>query len=506
MLTSPVALRSAQQIARRFDAFTANPAARAVRDLLYLVYDRSCRDWGGAYWGELHRRWHRVRAVACPGLPHLCAVPAAMADQALFETLYATLLAPAGGWELQHWMAHVGLEHVVLERVRFLTPEAYAGPNFVAGTHVQSTYDPHLTLWDMEMHEVTQKDLEFFQILHYEAYPSQHMAAGPFFPGYWSVNPHRQLVLHVDPIKERAEVLASHWHGVMRAHLAQPDTADNTRWALAEEAILFRFFQEEWARFHATYDTLVTRLQTNRDQDAQVRVEAIVRRFKAERDRQNFPEEVYQHIVYEHFYVLARLQAQYFLAAEQFRTHLNHRRKVIESLLWLQVRSHPRFVWYMALGEALFPSTLILANVVDAESAMAYLYEQLKAVLELEEYQGSGLYARFGYAFAHDTLFAPAYLHSVVPELYTELWDEDTQTLRKVSALAPHEQQRLLVRYLLDAELNVRTSALYLMLASLIINMQSQDATDLGHIIHQRRVQEFVRGAPEAVADAFVEF
>ena len=104
-----------------------------------------------------------------------------MTGQALFETLYATLLAPEGGWELQHLMAHVGLEHVVLERVWFLTPEAYSGPNFVAGTHVQSMHDPHLTLWDMEMHEVTQKDLEFFQILNYEAYPASTWPLVRFF-------------------------------------------------------------------------------------------------------------------------------------------------------------------------------------------------------------------------------------------------------------------------------------------------------------------------------------
>ena len=149
--------------------------------------------------------------------------------------------------------------------------------------------------------------------------------------------------------------------------------------------MLLRLFQDEQPRFQHTYDVLVRRLQAPRSRQTADKMAGIFQRFSAERARQHFPEEVYQHVVYDKFYAIATLQGQYFLLADTFRQHWQARRKALESLLALQVSSDPIFVWYLALAEALFPRHLVLANALDAASAMAYVYEHLKAILELEQ-------------------------------------------------------------------------------------------------------------------------
>src|SRR5262249_18026214 len=159
----------------------------------------------------------------------------------------------------------------------------------------------------------------------------------------------------------KVQLFASIWRNRMEGVRENPEKYRNPTPANFEEWFLARLHERHSARMAQIYTELEARLRALPLEKAA----GALARFKSEREKGIYPEEVYQHLLYGWFREMLQLQGAYLRLAEKGRQGLNVKRKAWESLLALQTKMDPELVLYFTYLESAFPRNLILNQLVN---------------------------------------------------------------------------------------------------------------------------------------------
>ena len=477
---SPVQIVDYSKVLKVVDGLDANPKMKALSGWVNIIYDGYLdRPWPN-YLQEANARWLNLRAQFCPDLKTLCALPEKADNEKDFTA------------------AVLGFNQAVVDEIKE-TLRKQPVPGFfdkvlpVAGEPIfnallsgeEEVKDfPELKIWDMRGKNLKLKEKEYLFLSDIQTY----------FTGFSNGDQSTTYlfrtaggaVLNLDLVLVQALQFAKVWKQKVTTVQLKPELGKPSGMYL-EESVYWQAFQRNADRFAAVYQELSEKLKTIPADRAGDTAE----RFAAERAKGDYPEEVYQAVVYEIFRGILASQAKYFMVAPESRAGGNVKKKVWESLLTVQAENDPQLVLFFISLESIFPLNSILNQFVNPAIAPAYLYEQVKAVLDEGEFAGKNAYAHYGYLLKSPEIFEPEFLQSDAPEVYEALLDPSTKKLKDIFSLSEAEQKRIWHLYLYGKDGKIQVRPLFRLVNSLIPRITPEDGQALAKYVHQVRAAEF---------------
>ncbi|MGE3682223.1 MAG: hypothetical protein AB7G93_10885 [Bdellovibrionales bacterium] len=478
---SPVRLQEAVRWVESYDRFQSYAQGTALRDFIEIVYDKlTDRPWGQQeLQRQIERRWARMREVSCPQLQNLCALPASTQD---LDRLTRGLYSDPVYTELQTQFASTSSPYF-LDAVSYPNVNESVDPDgfdfHMSALQDVRTYSS-LQLWDMSMENAVLKEKA-----HTVIFDRTSRFNGFFqkeFAGYTAIGKNGEAILDLDAIKRQAERFGLAWKW------SAERTADINSGLFDDPYFFHEFAKDNEARFQPLYDSLLLKLSEYPESVANAHKE----RFREERAKGHWPVEVYQYLGFELLMPLARAEAQYLQLARAFRPHLNWKRLVWEMFLSLQIRSDARLASFLLLYEPVSGPGVILHQFYNPGDIARIQYEQLKAIIGIEEYADELVFQRFKYALMDERLFSKDYLQRENPSLLEKLRARDG-TVRAVSQLSEEEQRSVFWSYLRHPE-GVSVSGLHRLSRVLAAKIRAEDAAALAEFIHRKHAVEFARG------------
>lgn len=438
---------------------------RALRDLVEILYDwDNNRPWGPAYFPEANARLKAFREIVCGAFPSAlpaptaCFRPAILLGRDEIKTLQAALLDPVSISALR--------EHLQLEISSWVLPFRENGFSLQIGASGgASVY--RASFWGNKAESVDWASLRVAHVSDKDTYRAGFEQKD--FPALMSYG-QGGMILNDWLLRHRTMAFAASWHHAVGA---------NRRWNPANPVVeakerlfqsLFETHQEELLQL---YGELHGKVQGEHRA-----------RFEKSRGEGSQPEEVFQHLSYRYLRELLQLQGSYFFLARKAGNSISPRQQALESLLTVQrYHSAPRFLSMelLTLIEPLTSHAFVLDAAADASLAQAFLMEQLKALLGMDNYQGSALFPALGAGLLHAELFRESYLDEYAPDIKKELGGRD------FLALNAAEQIRILSLYLAPAPGKFRPQALYRMSALWLGTATDAELRKLADVVHAKR-------------------
>lgn len=470
MVASPALLVNYIAWVREMDAIGESPAAKALRSLTEILYDRQIgRPWGEAYFPEAQKRLEAFRQALCgdAATVTVCS-PAALKDDMDVLALMKIMKEPA---TLEFLQGKTGLK---IEAVAFPGSE-FNKFNMLANRDQDVTTSQH-AYWNHQG-AVTRtvkataylSDVDTYLQGFQQKTPSQYVAFG-----------RSGVVMNDWRIRHSAMKLARHWKSMIER--AAPDT-DKISFADVKETLMRRLLDEKKSEFDATLARLEALVQTH---------EPTKQRFAKEKSEGHYPEEVYQHMAYALVREVLDHQSAALSLIGKAQPLMSLRQQLLASTLTVQRYGATwRFFLYEILGrsEIFTDYAAALDQLVPIDLAMTYLAEHFNAVLEQDVYAGQGLFAKYGYALLEPELFDADYLKEYQSEIFQRLQDGQGG-LKDVRALPPAEQIEILKTYLRPPEgqrLNI--SGFYRMSSAFGYHIKEKDLRELSEVIYKARYQ-----------------
>lgn len=488
--TSPVQVVDHVKFADVISDFRSRKDLKVLSEFSRIVYDHYIdRPWGSGYFPEASNRWSALKAIFCPSLGRdICSIPDRISNTNELYRLTRAFDDPAVVSELKSNLRSQERPYF-LDKVEFLEAptETPAAPIFnllVSAVENVKRLDD-VRLWDMHAGSLIVKQKEFLTIQDFVSYYTGFTLDRS--TSFISFNRQDEAILNLDLVHSMSQSFATSWKFKIRKVKEKPHLADPGKLSHYEEYLLKLAFDSRVDRFAAHYARLEARLKSMPKEIA----DGVLSRFRIERERGDYPEEVYQFVAAEAFLEILEKQASYFLLAKKHRPGLNLKRQIWESLLSVQAELDPHFVFYFINEESVFPSQTILGQFVQPSVARPYFFELLKAVLDDREYAGGHGYQRFGYVLKHRDLQDEKFLKEHAPEALAFLIDPTTGKKKDLFEMNESKQKEFWKLLLYRSDGGIRNPAFYRMITALMLRISKSDAQDLARYIHEKRRTEF---------------
>ncbi len=480
VLNSPVQIVDYAKVLKVIDSLDGNPKMKAVSGLVSIIYDAYLeRPWPNIL-TEADARWQHVRAEFCPALKNLCALP----EKADTEEHFAAIvngLNPAVMSELQAALR----KEAAPGYFDMIFPVA-GEPIFSAllsGEETEKKFS-ELHVWDMSAKNLTLKEKEYLFVSDILTYVTG-FGNGEQSSAY-VFRTADGAALNLDLVIVQALNYAKIWKQKVTSVRLKPELGKDP--GLYSEAYIYsQAFQRNANRFAEIYKELSEKLKTIPAD----RAGNTAARFAAERANGDYPEEVYQAVVYEIFRGILSSQAKYFMVAPKTRAGGNFKKQVWESLLTVQAENDPQLVLYFASLESIFPLNGILNQFVNPRVAPAFFYEEIKAVLDEGEFAGKNAYSHYSYLLKAPELLEADFLESDAPEVYNALLDPTTKKLKDIFSLSEAEQKRVWHLYVYGKDGKIQVRPLFRIINALITRITQDDGQALAKYVHEVRAAEF---------------
>lgn len=438
---------------------------RVFRDLAEILYDwDNNRPWGNAYFPEANKRLKDFRAVVCPALPPVaaCFRPTIMLSQSDVQLVQKSLLDPSV------------LE--VLSRRWSLSLSPWALPlradafSLLVGSS-ESWAPRSAAFWNLSPASVSWKGVGATLLHDKDNYRAGF--EGKDAPALLSNNG-AGMMLNDWLLRHRVMSFAQAWKHAI---------GSSQRWNPSNPVV-------------DAVPRLFLRLRDSKLSDLRLATELLkakvsgdhLLRFEKESAAGDFPEEAYQQVAYDELRELLQVQGTYLAAAQSQRLKTSARQKALESLLTIQ-RYHrsPRFfvMEVLTLMEPITSHAYALDAVVDAGITQALVFDQLKALLGSEPYDGKALFPALGSGLLDPELFRASYLDDYAPDVKEQLAGRD------FASLDANEQIRILKLYLQPQPGKFRPMALYRMGALFLGTASDEELRKLAEVVHEARKGNF---------------
>lgn len=485
VLTSPVQVIDFIRYGQIYNDFNSRQELKALRQMSFIIYDKYVnRPWGDEYLPEAQKRWDEFRLRFCHPVPGVCALPEKLSQDGALEAVVRGLQSPEVLSSIDKAIK-VGPHPFYFERTTYLdyAPEPNEPPfyNVLVSGMEYKTRLPQKQIWDMPLINVTVREKEYvlvYDVISYRRGYTQDQSTARLLLG-----DDGQPVVNIDVLKNMAMTFAPTWKQAMERPQVPLTFASFDDFA-------YQRLGARWKdRLQGVYRILENQLRQINSEFAK---EALGR-FRYERSRNAFPEEVYQFVAFEIFRDMIRTEGRYFATAAHARGSLNFLRKSWENLLTLQKEHDPAFVLFLVYHEALYDLGGYMSQFAPRRVGFAAMYEYIKAIIEHGEFAGRGGFARFGKLLQGPELLDVEYLKTQVPSVYKELWDESANRLRDIRSLAPAEQKRLWAQYVHREDGKLHSMSIFRLMYSIIGFMDDRTGKDLAQHVHDVRASEFAR-------------
>ena len=444
----------------------AGSVSRAFRELIELVYDQQIgRPWGDQFYPEMQRRVQALRELVCVGgyQGRICAQPAVLAHDKDLLILQQVL---ADRDVLNDLEQRTGLK---LQLVAYPSSPV---PFHILANKQQTTESNDVIYWNMLKRKVswTFKSPVFIADADTYAGGFERRESSSHFgfsgPGMIAINDWT--------LRNRVMKFAGLWK--MLNELTGHSLND------PKETLLKGLFADYQDTFEKIYFQLLPQVNGH---------ESTLARFVKERAEGSYPEEVYQHVAYGLARETLLHHSGYYNLSRGQRIFTEPRFIALESLLTLQrYNSSWRFFLFeiFARSDIFSNYTVVIDQTINPPLAMTYLMEQLKTILELDVYAGSGLFARLGYSLVKQEIFSADYLKQNVPALYEKLQDGNGG-IKDIKQLPIEEQRQVLTTYLFPSGVTGKTnsSGFYRLNAVFVTQIRETDLRFIAETIHRAR-------------------
>lgn len=463
---SPALLVNYHEFGRASESFNRQGSdTRALRDLVEILYDwDNNRPWGAAYFPVANERLKAFRDTVCRNLPAKAPLPTACVRPAIVwgaedvKKLQAAMLDPISLATLR--------EHLQLEVSPWVLPFRENAFNLVigaggSGSRLQGSW------WGLREADVAWKAVRYSLVTDKDNYRAGFEQKD--FPALMSFGA-QGMLLNDWLLRHRVMAFAGAWKHAVGA---------NRHWDPANPVVdaKERLFQALFDAHAEDLQQLYGKLHPLVDGEHK-------KRFEKERAAGVQPEEILQHFAYRQLRELVQLQGSFLAVAKEARKAISPRQQALESLLTVQ-RYHPapRFlsIEMLTLMEPLTSHAYVLDAAADAPLVQAFVLEQLKALLGIDNYKGEALFPALGQGLLDPELFRESYLDEYAPDIKRELAGRD---FLKLDA---KEQIRILTLYLTPAPGKFRPQALYRGSALWLGTASDADLRKLADVVHAKR-------------------
>jgi len=478
-LISPVSLTNYIELANAQDEFRSKSQNKAFQALIELLYDRvSGRPWGDKYLAEFDRVWQTWRSYACPQSTKLCALPAAVSEQ---KTLDQILKALADG-EMQKDLLLPMQDSSDLVDFPGVTAETGI-PNVLSAAKKETVSHDGLHLWNLSG-SFTETDRIYTTVHDLPAYLASYNMDGS--NAVFALNQQGGTTIEIDKLKDTAQKVAALWKfNSENAMLNQIDLKSfKLNDAEAYSALKLEDLYKE--RFDYYLKTLTEKLKALPPEQSQETLD----RFKKEAADKNYPEEVYQYVVYELLLPIIRAQASYFALAAHGRPQLSSEFKIWESLLTAQAYGGGKTTLHFMLDELVIPRNLALAQTVNPRIGALHLLEEVKFILQFEPYSDPTAFERLGHVFHAADLLNEDYVKDNAPDLVADLKDPKSGKIRDVFSLSTESQLHILRKLLMPEPGKYRMSGLLRLAFTLEALISEEEAQGIAKAVHATQFRQ----------------
>ena len=455
------------------------------------LYDRLLkRPWEEKEYIETAELYlQEYRAVVCPALKEFCDLTSHIKNEKDVDALISVMSQANVQQALQKRFATLGY---FIDFARYTDG---AKIDFqVSKRDKSSTVNP--ALWDLKGANVMMKEKEIVLLQDLATYRigMEHESTPPSY--YVGLNDSNEIILNIDRAKIAAANFGQMWHSAMSDALKNPKVFDNAAHFDHEKFALLQLYKKYYPLFVLRYEQLRTQLKAlpSPNEDVAKILKITKKNFTSQRGLPQYPFEVFEHVAYEILINMYRTQGEYLYLSKLYRPKLQagSSRQSWEALLSLQAYSQDAaIVPFLINSEVGFPKHYPLDQFATPNVARDFLYEEIKAILSLQEYKDLNIFKRFRYLFQKGELFTKEALQNENPEVVKDLGD------KKISDLSDEELKKLLQKLIITPEGKRSITGEFKVRQNLLGYITDEDSRELARQVHQvQKEHNFINPPP----------
>lgn len=460
--SSPLGLRDAQTWNQKMLEFNAHPAAQTLAEFFKILYDWFIdRPWKDKYYPEADKRWKALRQLMCPAATHICALPEAFSSDDHLNGIVTAI----GKAEVQKEFRDFMVKSQIPGEIDFI--------QYLPGSEIPL----HILISQKRtVHEgpVKKIEVEWLRLQDSDTYLNDFFF-GKHTMRFFALTTKNEILINHDNLKRQTPIFAGQWKFAMNGReRIEPKKVLN-----APELTLLHLYIDQAPAFQRHHDLLVKKALTLPEAQAQKMTTYLA----AARDQNEYVDEVYHHVSFE---LLARMIEALALSFHEKAGQsgpIDPYRQLVDLAARTQKAGSAKLFYYL-LYRNLMGDENFISQVFDKRMCTIYAMKMVSAVLELDVFKGTNLYAKYRSVLENSDLLDDVFLTALAPELKAKLAALTENQPEKFWTLPEAKQKEFWKSYLFnipDKEANsIRFRRLF---QAIIIGLSEFEAQNLANQI-----------------------